>query len=48
MKKFLKKRSGAIMLGLGATILALDIMGVKGIITFAIGIVLIVEGADRI
>jgi len=48
MKKFLKKRSGAIMLGLGAGILTLDLMGVSGVVTFAIGIILIVEGIDKV
>ena len=47
MKKFLKDKSGAIMLGIGAMLLASDLMGVEGVITFAVGIILIVEGVDR-
>ena len=47
MKKFLKDKSGAIMLGVGAILLISDLMGVEGIITFAVGIILIVEGVDR-
>jgi len=47
MKKFLKDKSGAIMLGVGAILLISDLIGVEGIITFAVGIILIVEGIDR-
>tara|TARA_R100001082_G_scaffold55924_1_gene30795 strand:- start:494 stop:640 length:147 start_codon:yes stop_codon:yes gene_type:complete len=47
MKKFLKDKSGAIMLGVGAILLVSDLMGVEGVITFAVGIILIVEGVDR-
>jgi|TARA_R100000781_G_scaffold54940_1_gene35837 hypothetical protein len=47
MKEFLKEKSGAIMLGVGAILLISDLMGVEGIITFAVGIILIVEGVDR-
>ena len=47
MKKFLKDKSGPIMMGVGAILLISDLMGVEGIITFAIGIILIVEGVDR-
>ena len=47
MKKFLKDKSGAIMLGVGAVLLVSDLIGVEGAITFAIGIILIVEGIDR-
>tara|TARA_B100000902_G_C27016633_1_gene767527 strand:- start:600 stop:746 length:147 start_codon:yes stop_codon:yes gene_type:complete len=47
MKKFLKDKSGAIMLGIGATLLVSDLMGIEGVITFAVGIILIVEGVDR-
>ena len=48
MKKFLKKKSGPIMVGIGAILLVSDLMGVEGVITFAVGIILIVEGVDRI
>ena len=47
MKKFLKDKSGVIMLGVGAILLISDLIGVEGIITFAVGIILIVEGIDR-
>ena len=47
MKKFLKDKSGAIMLGVGAILLVSDLMGVEGVITFAVGIILMVEGVDR-
>ena len=47
MKKFLKDKSGPIMMGIGAVLLVSDLMGIEGIITFAVGIVLIVEGVDR-
>ena len=47
MKKFLKDKSGAIMLGVGAILLISDLIGVEGIITFAVGIIPIVEGIDR-
>jgi len=47
MKKFLKDKSGPIMVGIGAILLVSDLMGVEGAITFAIGIILIVEGVDR-
>ena len=47
MKKFLKEKSGAIMLGIGAMLSVSDLMGVEGVITFAVGIILIVEGVDR-
>ena len=47
MKKFLKDKSGPIMMGIGAVLLVGDLMGVEGIITFAVGIILIVEGVDR-
>ena len=48
MKKFLKDKSGPIMVGIGAILLVSDLMGIEGVITFAIGIILIVEGVDRI
>ena len=48
MKKFLKEKSGPIMVGIGAILLVSDLMGIEGIITFAVGIILIVEGVDRI
>jgi len=48
MKKFLKDKSGPIMMGIGAVLLVSDLMGIEGIITFAVGIILIVEGVDRI
>ena len=48
MKKFLKDKSGPIMMGVGAILLVSDLMGVEGAITFAVGIILIVEGVDRI
>ena len=48
MKKFLKEKSGPIMVGIGAILLVSDLMGVEGVITFAVGIILIVEGVDRI
>jgi len=48
MKKFLKDKSGPIMVGIGAILLVSDLMGVEGAITFAVGIILIVEGVDRI
>ena len=48
MKKFLKDKSGPIMMGIGVILLVSDLMGVEGVITFAIGIILIVEGVDRI
>ena len=47
MKKFLKDKSGPIMVGIGAILLVSDLIGVEGAITFAIGIILIVEGVDR-
>ena len=47
MKKFLKEKSGPIMVGIGAILLVSDLMGVEGAITFAVGIILIVEGVDR-
>ena len=47
MKKFLKDKSGPIMMGIGAILLVSDLMGAEGIITFAVGIILIVEGVDR-
>ena len=47
MKKFLKEKSGPIMVGVGAILLVSDLMGVEGVITFAVGIILIVEGVDR-
>ena len=47
MKKFLKDKSGAIMLGVGAVLLVSDLIGVEGVIAFAVGIILIVEGIDR-
>jgi len=48
MKKFLKDKSGVIMLGVGSILLISDLMGVEGAITFAVGIILMVEGVDRI
>ena len=48
MKKFLKDKSGPIMVGIGAILLVSDLMGIEGVITFAVGIILIVEGVDRI
>ena len=48
MKKFLKEKSGPIMVGIGAILLVSDLMGIEGVITFAVGIILIVEGVDRI
>ena len=36
------------MVGIGAILLVSDLMGVEGAITFAVGIILIVEGVDRI
>tara|TARA_R110002050_G_scaffold115856_1_gene232152 strand:- start:211 stop:357 length:147 start_codon:yes stop_codon:yes gene_type:complete len=48
MKKFLKDKSGVIMLGVGAILLISDLMGVEGAITFAVGVILMVEGVDRI
>jgi|TARA_R100001463_G_scaffold55606_2_gene107282 hypothetical protein len=48
MKKFLKDKSGVIMLGVGSILLISDLMGVEGAITFAVGIILMVEGIDRI
>ena len=48
MKKFLKEKSGPIMVGIGAILLVSDLMGIEGAITFAVGIILIVEGVDRI
>ena len=48
MKKFLKDKSGAIMLGIGSMLLITDLLGIEGVITFAVGIILIVEGIDRI
>ena len=47
MKKFLKDKSGPIMMGIGAILLVSDLMGIEGIITFTVGIILIVEGVDR-
>jgi hypothetical protein len=47
MKKFLKDKSGPIMVGIGAILLTSGLMGVEGAITFAIGIILMVEGVDR-
>jgi hypothetical protein len=47
MKKFLKDKSGPIMMGIGAVLLVSDLMGIEGIITFAVGVILIVEGVDR-
>ena len=47
MKKFLKDKSGAIMLGVGAILLISDLIGVEGVITFAVGVILMVEGVDR-
>ena len=47
MKKFLKDKSGPIMMGIGVILLVSDLMGVEGLIVFAVGIILIVEGADR-
>jgi len=48
MKKFLKEKSGPIMVGIGAILLVSDLIGIEGVITFAVGIILIVEGVDRI
>ena len=48
MKKFLKDKSGAIMLGIGCALLISDLLGIEGAITLAVGIILIVEGIDRI
>ena len=47
MKKFLKDKSGPIIMGIGAILLVSDLMGIEGAITFAVGIILIVEGVDR-
>ena len=47
MKKFLKDKLGPIMVGIGAILLVSDLIGVEGAITFAIGIILIVESVDR-
>ena len=47
MKKFLKEKSGPIMVGIGAILLVSDLMGIEGAITFAVGIILMVEGVDR-
>ena len=47
MKKFLKDKSGPIMVGVGAILLTSGLMGVEGAITFAIGIILMVEGVYR-
>ena len=47
MKKFLKDKSGVIMLSVGAILLISDLMGVEGAITFAVGVILMVEGVDR-
>ena len=48
MKKFLKDNSGTLMVILGSLMIFSDLIGFDGVITFAVGIVLIVEGIDRI
>ena len=50
MKKFLKEKNGIIMIGLGSTILISDLIGIDSVLTavVGIGIILIVEGVDRI
>jgi hypothetical protein len=47
MKRFLKDKSGPIMVGMGAILLTSGLIGVEGAIPFAIGIILMVEGVDR-
>ncbi len=44
----IKKYKAQIMVATGATILILDLLGIKGAVTFAIGIILIIEGMSKI
>ena len=44
----IKKYKGIIMVTTGVAILVLDLLGIKGAVTLAIGIILIIEGMDRI
>ena len=44
----IKKYKAVIMVTTGAVILLLDLLGVKGVVTFAVGIILIIEGIDRL
>jgi|TARA_R110001606_G_scaffold318389_1_gene465247 hypothetical protein len=44
----IKKYKAQIMVATGATILILDLLGIKGAVTFAIGIILMIEGMSKI
>ena len=44
----IKKYKAVIMVTTGVVILLLDLLGVKGVVTFAVGIILIIEGIDRL
>ena len=44
----IKKHKAVIMVTTGAVILLLDLLGIKGVVTFAVGIILIIEGIDRL
>ena len=48
MKKFLKDNSGPLMVIVGALMIFSDLIGFDGIVTIAVGIVLMVEGIDRV
>ena len=48
MREFLKQKSGLIMVIVGSALLVSDLIGINGGISLAIGIILIVEGIDRV
>ena len=44
----IKKYKAHIMVATGASILILDLLGINGAVTFAIGIILITEGVSKL
>ena len=44
----IKKYKAHIMVAAGASILILDLLGINGAVTFAIGIILITEGVSKL
>ena len=44
----IKKYKAHIMVATGALILILDLLGINGTVTFAIGIILMIEGVSRL
>ncbi len=44
----IKKYKAQIMVATGASILILDLLGINGAVTFAIGIILMIEGMSKI